>query len=136
MTRQIVIRTKTRIEFKELGAKGRSLTAIGNRLYRTDERLMIPDLNTNREIVMYDLDGTQPYGTGQRLDPDETMALVDIARAGNGRGVNRLGWFSNITMKKAMPFIVILILVYAFATGGIRCWASWRTGWPTVLRTG
>lgn len=117
--RQIVIRTKTGYRFYELGSGGRALTAIGQRLYRTDERLMIPDLNSNREIVVYDLDGTQPYNDGTYVDPDETMALVDIARSNNRKNVGRLSWLTNLDMKKLTPIIVILVLAYAFLKGGI-----------------
>lgn len=119
IVRQIVIKTKTKIEFRNLGSNGRSLTAIGGRVYRTDEALMSPDLNSNREIVIYDLDGTQPYGNGDYLDPDVTMALIDIARSGNGKGVNRLGWLNSLDMKKVTPIIAVIVVVYALISGGI-----------------
>lgn len=118
MPRYLVLKTKTKVRFFELGSLVRPLTVVNNRLYRTDEFLMIANKSGGDEFVMYDLDGTQPYGASDYLNPDETMALIDVARSNNKKAVSRLSWLTNLNMAKLTPIIVIMVLIYAFLNGG------------------
>lgn len=119
MSRYLVILTKSEVQFLKLGKNARPLTAWKQRLFRTDERLMIPDRTGRREFVMYDIDGTQPYGLGTPLNPDETMALIDVAKTNKGRNVTKLDALNQLDSKVYMYAIVGIVLVYALITGGI-----------------
>lgn len=127
MSRFLAIKTKTSVKFFEMGSSVRPLTVVNNRLYRTDEFLMCANKTGGDEFVLYDLDGTQPYGLKEYLNPDETMALIDVARSNNKKAVSRLSWLTNLNMAKLTPFIVIAVLAYAFLNGGFR-WRIIRTG--------
>lgn len=119
MPRYLVIRTKTELNFLKLGKNTRPLTMWKQRLFRTDERLMVPERSGKREFVMYDIDGTQPYGSGELLNPDETMALIDVAKTNKGKSVTKLDMLNQLDNKVYVYAIVGIVLVYALLTGGI-----------------
>lgn len=119
MSRYLVIRTKNEVTFLKISRNARPLTVWKGRLFRTDEQLMVPDRTGRNEFVMYDIDGTQPYGIGARLDPDETMALIDIAKTNKkGGSVSKLDFFNQLDNKIYVYGIVFVVLIYALITGG------------------
>lgn len=118
MTRDLFIRTKTEVRRYPLGKNVRPLTILNKRLYRTDERYMLADRHSDHEMVVYPLDGTQPYFAPEMVSPDETMALCDIAKAG-GKAVTKLDVFNTINPMWLVYGVVAAILVYAVVTGGI-----------------
>lgn len=119
MTRYLVIRTKSEVTWLKISRNARPLTIWKGRLFRTDEMLMLRDRSGRNEFVMYDIDGTQPYGHGIRLNPDETMALIDIAKTNKGRSVTKLDMLNSLDNKVYMYAIVGIVLVYALISGGI-----------------
>ena len=120
MTRYLVIKTKNELMFLKIGKWARPLTIWKGRLFRTDERLMVSDRAGRNEFVMYDIDGTQPYGKGERLNPDETMAIIDIAKTNRGRGaVTKLDFINQLDSRVYVYAIVFIVLIYTLLTGGI-----------------
>ena len=119
MSRYLAIRTKNEVFFLKVSKNSRPLTTWKGRLYRTDERLMIPDHTGKMEFVMYDIDGTQPYGQGRRLDPDETMALIDIAKTNpKGGSVTKLDFLNSINKNYLLYGVIGIVIIYALLTGG------------------
>ena len=119
MGRYLLIRTKSELYWLKLGVNTRPLTTWKNRIFRTDERLMIPDTTGGREFVMYDVDGTQPYGSGERLDPDETMAIIDVAKTNGGKGVSKIDFLNRLDSKVYIYAIVGIVLVFSLIKGGL-----------------
>lgn len=68
-----------------MAKQDRPLAMCKKRLYRTDEMLMCADDSGNYQFVMYDFDGTQPYGRKLFLDPDITMVDIDIMKSSQGK---------------------------------------------------
>lgn len=119
MGRYLLIRTKSELYWLKLGVNTRPLTTWKNRIFRTDERLMIPDAYGGREFVMYDVDGTQPYGSGEPLDPDETMAIIDVAKTNGGKGVSKIDFLNRLDSKVYIYAIVGIVLVFSLIKGGL-----------------
>lgn len=73
MTRDIYIRTKSRVRRYTLKDGGRPQTVINRHLYCTDESLFHSDMYADNQFVMYDLESTQAYWNGP-ISPDHIMA--------------------------------------------------------------
>lgn len=119
MTRYLVIRTQSELVWLRISKNARPLTLWKGRLFRTDERLMVRDKAGKNEVVLYDIDGIEPYGASIMVDPDETMALIDIAKTNKGRSVSKIDALNRLDSKVYMYAIVGIVLVYALLTGGI-----------------
>lgn len=117
MTRDIYIRTKSRVRRYPLGKNVKPLTIIGRRLYRTDDSLMIADASSDHQLLMYDIDDTQPY-FNEPLDPDVTMAMIDIAKS-SGDSPKRLGALSGMNPMWLVYGAIAVVVVYAVIAGGI-----------------
>lgn len=118
MTRDLYIMTKSEIRRYVLKKNTRPLTVLNYRLYRTDDRLMIADRASNHQMVVYDLESTQPHFSGP-VDPDETMAYIEIAKqSGKRAAVSKLGILNSIGSSWLMYGLVAAIVVYAIVTGG------------------
>ena len=121
MTRDIYIRTKSKVVRFRLGKAMRPQTVIGQQLYRTDEALMISDKNGDRQFIMYPIDGTVPYFVSADtlaaagVSPDFTMAYNDIAKQANV-GPAKISTFNPQWLIYGAIAIVIL---YAVAIGGV-----------------
>lgn len=109
MTRRIAIKTKSAVRFFELPRTDRPLTIVEERLYRTDEKFMVSNINRSDEFALYDLDDIYPYCVDafDNPSPDDTMAYIDVTR-GNKHTVNRVG--SNLMKKLRENMIVILVV--------------------------
>lgn len=119
MTRDIYIRTKSEVRRYVLGKNARPLTVIRKRLYRTDDELMVSDMASSHQFVMYDIDNTQPYYTGL-VSPDLTMAYIDIAKqAGKNQAVSKIGILNGMDPMWIIYGIIGAVIVYAVAIGGI-----------------
>ena len=117
MARYLVIVTDTTAKRYKLGKDIKPLTTARSRLYRTDSRLCLRNVGAEEELIIYDVDSTQPYGSGtEPLNPDETMALIDIAKRGGSRAITKL---SDIKSDYILYGIVGVVIVYALLTGGI-----------------
>lgn len=106
----------SRVKRYILGKDSRPIVVCRNRLYRCDDTFCIPTKDGSRSIVPYRLDSTQPMGSGEYLDPDTTMAMLDLARGQHGKGTTRL---ADINPNTILYGIVALVVVYALLTGGI-----------------
>lgn len=117
MSRSLLIVTKTEIKRYTLGKDTRPMTTVRKRLYRTDERLMLHNVAGEDEIIIYDVDSTQPYGSGKEyLDPDETMDLIDIGKRARTKNVSHL---SGARPEWIIYGIVGILVVVSLLSGGI-----------------
>lgn len=119
MTRDIYLRTKTRVRRYTLGKNGRPLTIVCGGLYRTDEKYMTPSDSEDHEFVMYPKDGTQPYWATEVIDPDLTMAYIDIAKQTSKNAANKINWLNSMNPSWIIYGIVGAVIVYAVAVGGV-----------------
>lgn len=120
MSRSLIIVTKTDVKRYVLGKDTRPLTRVRRRLYRTDERLMLKNVAGDDEVVIYDVDSTQPYGNeDEYLDPDETMCMIDIGKKSRNKNVSTLGSLSSMNPNIIMYAIVGILVVYSLISGGI-----------------
>lgn len=91
----------------------RPLSQYNRRIFRTDEKLMCPDESGNFEFVMYDIDGTQPYGRGDLfLDPDRTMMDIDFMKSAQQKPAKLDGILKN-GPRMALTAIIAIVLIYA-----------------------
>jgi hypothetical protein len=119
MSRSLLIVTKTEIKRYTLGKDTRPMTTVRKRLYRTDERLMLHNVAGEDEIIIYDVDSTQPYGSGKEyLDPDETMDLIDIGKRARTKNVSHLSGI-NARPEWIIYGIVGILVVFSLLSGGI-----------------
>ena len=119
MTRDLIILTKTSARRYILGKNTKPLTLVRNRLYRTDERFFIKSRTEADEIILYDVDETQPRGTTEYADPDETMAYIDIAKSNKRENVSRLDSLNSIKPGTLMALLVVGLVVFSLLTGGV-----------------
>ncbi len=119
MERFLAIQTAHQVKFYKIGKSGRPLTVVRHRLFRTDESLMVSDRSGGTSFVLYDLEDTQPYGHGDYLDPDFTKTLIDSGKDGSGVRANKLDSFFSGFGKWGTTLIVLIVIVYALAMGGI-----------------
>lgn len=121
MTRDIYIRTKSKVVRYRLGKAMRPQTVVGQQLYRTDEALMISDKNGDRQFIMYPIDGTVPYFVSPDtlasagVSPDYTMAYNDIAKQANVSPAK----ISNFSPQWILYGIIGIVVLYAVILGGV-----------------
>ena len=119
MTRDLYIRTKSDISRYPFGKNVRPLTVVRHRLFRTDDALMISDTGSDHQLVMYDIESTQPYYQQGILSPDLTMAYTDIAKQAGRVSVSKLGFLNTVNPMWIMYGIIGIVILYAVATGGV-----------------
>lgn len=120
MARQVAIQTKTDVHFYRVGRDARPLATIRKRLYDTSEQHMVVDAEGSMEMVLYDLDGTQPYGAGYKVDPDITMALIDSAKESGEKPTSKVPtkWLKSLADNFGILIAGVLI-IYALVNGAI-----------------
>lgn len=120
MTRDIYIRTKSKVIRYRLGKATRPQTVVNQQLYRTDEMLMCADRNGDRQFVMYPIDGVTPYFVPKEVldaagvNPDYTMAYNDIAKQANVGPAK----VSSFAPHWILYGIIGAVVIYAVVTGG------------------
>lgn len=125
MTRNVYIRTKTSVRRYALGKDVRPLTSIGQRLYRTDECLMMASSESDDQFIMYDIDQTRPYFIDGQPDlirsvnPDKTFAYIDVVKQA-GTGVSKLSWFSQIHAMYLLYGAIAIVIIYAVIAGALE----------------
>lgn len=120
MGRDLFILTKTGVQRYILGKNVRPLAVVRNRLFRVDDALMCYNRDASDSFVMYDLDGTQPYGHGTPLDPDITLATIDVSKSNRKDGTKGiLGAVSNINGQTFIYLIVGVVVIWSLLSGGI-----------------
>lgn len=109
MQKKLLLIEGRTVKAYNLGKASRAMTIVRQRLFRTDDRLFWCDFEGPDSIIIYDLDSTQPYGTGTKyLDPDTTMAFIDIARTNHKKNV---GLISTINSLNGMTFVYIAVAI-------------------------
>lgn len=120
MARHLLIITKSELTFYRVGKGLRPLTVVKKRLFNTSENLMIADTEGRIEMVAYDLEGTQPYGRGDRLEPDLSMAYIDSAKEAHAAPAAKLGGkILNSIGRLFVPVIVVMLIGYALINGAL-----------------
>ena len=110
--RYLVIKQKQSIRFYKITKNQRPLTIVKNRIFRTDEKLMVPDNSGNFEMIAYDIDSTQPYNAFERfLDPDITKLYIDSMKLARNKPVNLDSSFDMI-FKIVIGGIVGLVILW------------------------
>lgn len=120
MGRDLFIRTHTGVRRYILGKNVRPLAVVRNRLYRVDDALMCYNREGSDSFIMYDLDSTQPYGHGEPLDPDITLATIDVSKSNHKDGTKGiLSAVSGLSTDKIMYIIIGIIVIWSLLSGGI-----------------
>lgn len=119
MTRDLFIKTKTDVTRYTLGKNVRPITVVRHRLYRTDEKLMMADRCADSEFVLYDLDDIQPYCVEETLSPDDTMAMIDIAKSSGKKSIGVLNQLNQLDSNVFVFALIGIVLAVSFIGGGI-----------------
>lgn len=117
MARFLVTETLTELRFYRIGKDNRPMTVVRQRLYNTSEELFTADVEGSVEICPYDLEGTQPKGSGEYLDPDVTKAKLDISKAANTQTSARVGGLIDKVLSKGIGLLVIGIIAWGLIGG-------------------
>lgn len=121
MTKSIAIIEGRTIRRHTISKWGRPMCVIDRRLYRTDDDLFLVDRRSADAMIVYDVDGTQPYGVGDVVENDVTMAMIDIARSGKKGGqvtiIHELIANPMVLIYGAIAGIILLSVA-----GVMRCW--------------
>lgn len=110
--RLLFLKYKLQVRCFNIAKAARPISQYRKRLFRTDEFLMCPSNDGEFEFVMYDIDGTQPYGKKLFLDPDRMMMNIDFLKSAQGKPVKMDGFFKN-GGRIALAAIVGIVLLYA-----------------------
>lgn len=111
--RYLFLKHKLTVRCLNIKKMARPITQYRKRIFRTDENLMCPSETGEFEFVMYDIDGTQPFGRGDLfLDPDRTMMDIDFMKSAQQKPVKLDGLFRN-GGRIALGIVVGLVLAYA-----------------------
>ena len=111
--RFLFLKHKLTVRCLNIKKVARPLSQYHKRIFRTDEKLMCPDESGDFEFVMYDIDGTQPYGRGDLfLDPDRTMMDIDFMKSAQQKPAKLDGLFKS-GPRIALTAIIAIVLVYA-----------------------
>lgn len=110
--RLLFVKYKLQVRVFNIAKAARPISQYRKRLFRTDEFLMCPSTDSEYEFVMYDIDGTQPYGKKLFLDPDRTMMNIDFMKSAQGKPVKMDGLLKN-GGRIALAAVVGIVLLYA-----------------------
>lgn len=122
MGRFLVISTNLEYRFYRLGKDNRPQTVVKKRLYNTSEELFTADAEGALEICPYPLEGTQPMGSGEFVDPDVTKAKLDVAKAANTQTTSKVGGILDGIGKYWVGLLVAVMLVWGVAGGLATLW--------------
>lgn len=98
--------------------KSPGLVVVKSRLYRTIMGDCAPRrvLGTTNEVLLYDVESTQPYGTGEYQSVDVTQAMIhDVKAAFGKKAITRLDvskWYNIFVFA-----VVGIIIAYALLNG-------------------
>lgn len=110
--RYLAIKQNLSVRFYNITKHARPITRKKSEgLFRTDEFLMNVDRDGNFEFCMFDAGGTQPYGRGFFLNPDETKAFIESMKQGMSKPTNLSSWDG--IGKKILLGIIVLVIGYA-----------------------
>lgn len=111
--RYLFLKHKLTVRCLNIKKLDRPLSQYRKRIFRTDEMLMCPSETGDYEFVMYDIDGTQPYGRGDLfLDPDRTMMDIDFMKSAAQKPMKLDGLFKS-GPRIALTIVIAIVLVYA-----------------------
>lgn len=111
--RYLFLKHKLTVRCLNIKKLDRPLSQYHKRIFRTDEKLMCPSETGDYEFVMYDIDGTQPFGRGDLfLDPDRTMMDIDFMKSAAQKPMKLDGLFKS-GPRIALTIVIAIVLVYA-----------------------
>lgn len=94
----------------------RPMTVVRQRLFRTDDRFMMRCATRPDTMIIYGIDDTQPRGVKpEYINPDETMAYIDIGRPNKKSNVNILDSIGNIDGMKFIYIAVAIVVILSVA---------------------
>lgn len=120
MARYLIVMTKTEAKRYELSKDIRPMTTVRHRLFRTDEKYQIKVKTKNETFVPYAVDATSPISTTDTIewvDPNETMAYIDIALMNGGRGISKLNGLASIKMEWLIYGIIGVVILLSVVRG-------------------
>lgn len=117
MTKKFGIRTVNGYQFRTFKKTFKPIVEINNRIYRCDDELFLKENQSELAILIYPMDSTQPLGTGEYVNPDQTKIYIDSMKNSGKKAT----FLSDLSINKLIPFIVIgaIVMSAAYAlTGG------------------
>lgn len=119
MTRLLGTMNKQSVRFYKVGRKNRPFAIVDKKLYYIPEDRFIADIGGEYEFILYDYDGTQPYGFPEYLDPDLTKVYLDHAKQSGGKA-SRLGGLADIKMNTILGIGVVILIAYGIIGGMLQ----------------
>lgn len=77
-----------------------------------DDNLCVSTQDGRKTATFYDLDGTQPYGLGIYLDPDNTMIQIDV-----GRGQKSTTKVSDFKPEYLLYGAIAVVILFSVVSG-------------------
>lgn len=117
MTKNLIIIDGKTAKCYRLGKNNRPMTTVRGRLFRTDDGLFFGQEDSSDSMVIYNLDDTQPYSESSDvyLDPDKTMALIDVGKSGKNKYGGLVEQVKNMDGMKWVYIAVAVIIVLSVA---------------------
>ena len=108
------------ISCRKLTRKPYQMISIFSRLYRLDDALFVCDKQSTNCYIIYDLNGTQPYGANpEYLDPNMTRAFIDSAKLARTKKT-MWGKLGGLDLWKLLAMIALIgSLAYGFMVYGV-----------------
>ena len=120
MTKYMVECERDRVRFNRIKKKAWALITIRGRLYRGDDRLMIKDRGSDKALLIYDIDQSQPRTcNGEYVDPDFTRGLILQGKIANTKR-KIVGSIGEWSIEKILTGIII--------AGGVVYWVLMQLG--------
>lgn len=87
---------------------------VRSRTFRADDDWCWKDSHGPDCVIMYPIDSSQPFDRGDSiLDPNETMAKIDLGKAGHSKNVSILGKLNDMNGMNLVYVAVAIIMVLA-----------------------
>ena len=95
-----------------LGKNVKPIVDVRSRTFRTDDDWCWRDLKGKDCVIMYPIDSGQPYDRGDSIiNPDETMAKIDLGKSSHTKNVSSLGKIADMDGQKWVYIAVAVIIV-------------------------
>lgn len=113
--RELVLITGTSCKRYVLKKDTKPIVVVRHRLYRVDVELAKSTTDGKHTMNVYKLDSTQPLGHRKYLDPDITMAMLDVG----GVKKKNATVIPKFNIDIIAGAIAIICVIYALIMGGI-----------------
>lgn len=112
MTKYLTIVECDKITVRRMRRGSRQMVSVNGRLYRTDDDIMIRDIDSGDAMAIYPVDDTQPlHPAAPLVDPDMTRALIDSAKIGGNK--KRIWVDLDDITGKVMQILAAIIIIGA-----------------------